>query len=84
MQILNRRFYSYIIRGICPNVPIRASNDFTDKMKREVTRVMLFCKQGSFYTLSPTTNFKWTSQPLQVLDQSTDLSCCPTQWPKNV
>ena len=61
MQRLSRRFYSYTIKGICPIVPLRSQQDYTELMKRQVTRVMLFCEQTRFYTLSAETGYKWTS-----------------------
>ena len=84
MQVLSRRFYTYTIQGICPNVPLRGHKDFTEQMKRQVTRVMLFSLQSSFYTLSPETDFKWVSKPLVIVQPDEDLAHCPTQWPKNV
>lgn len=84
MQILSRRFYQYVIRGICPSVPLRETHDFTELMKRQVTRVMLFCKQSCFYELSPQTDYRWVSKPLRVVDPTTDFESCPSEWPKNV
>ena len=53
-------------------------------MKRQVTRVILFSEQTSFYTLSAETGYKWANHPLVVVDPTSDLHNCPTQWPKNV
>ena len=52
-------------------------------MRSQVTRVMLFNKQTSIYTLSAETGYKWTSHPLSTADPS-DLHDCPTEYPKNV
>ena len=84
VQQLSKRFYGYITPGICPKVPIRRNTDYTELMKKQLSRVMIFSKQSNFYTLSNTTNYKWVSQPFVIQNQETDLNICPTEWPKNV
>ena len=65
-------------------MPLRSQQDYTELMKRQVTRVMLFSKQSFFYTLSPETGYKWVSKPLSIVDHKNDFYSCPTEWPKNV
>jgi hypothetical protein len=83
MQGLNKRFYSYVAAGICPRVPLKQRSDFTELMRQQVTRVMLFSRQPNSYTLSHETGYKWVTKPLFVIDPLSDLPFCPTQWPKN-
>ena len=82
---MSLRFYNYTIKGICPNVPTGDKlHGFTDLMKKHVTRVMLFSLQGSFYTLSPETDYKWIGTPLAVVESGVeDYASCPAAWPKN-
>ena len=83
MQRLNKKFYSYICPSICPRVPIPKKVDFTEQMREQVTRVMLFSKQRNMYTFSAETNFKWVEQPLVTIDPEKDYKFCPTEWPKH-
>jgi len=83
MQRLNKRFYSYVTPGICPRVPLKKRQDYTELMRNQVTRVMLFSKQPNFYTFGHETSYKWATKPLLVIDHSNDLHKCPTEWPKN-
>ena len=45
---------------------------------------MIIHKQSNYYTISNTTNYKWISKPLVILNQETDLGSCPTEYPKSV
>ena len=83
MQQLSRRFYGYVCPGICPKVPLPEKVGYTEQMKKQVTKVMIFSKQGSFYTISQQTGFRWKETPLVVVDPLLDFERCPTEWPKN-
>ena len=68
VQILSKRFYYYVIPGICPKLPLPEKIDFTELMKKQQTRVMIFSKQSAMYQLSTDSNYKWISKPLAVED----------------
>ena len=44
MQQLSRRFYNYTLPGICPKLKIQQGQDYTDLMKKQIERVMIFSK----------------------------------------
>ena len=83
MQQICRRFYTYTIKSICPKVPLPKKISYTELMRQQVTRVMIFLKQPSFYEFSPETNYQWKSKPLRVADEEVDFESCPVEWPKN-
>ena len=57
MQQLSKRFYGYITPGICPQVPMMVRVGYTELMKKQVRRVMLFSKQICFYSFSADLGF---------------------------
>ena len=65
-------------------MPLRENLDFTELMKKRQTRVMIFGKQTSLYTLSADTDYKWIAKPIAVVDQENDYQQPPTDWAKDV
>ena len=58
---------------------------FTELMKTQTSRVMIFYRQGQSYTFSAADghDYNWREEPLVVADITLDHSKAPTQWAKN-
>jgi len=83
-QHVSKRFYSRITQWICPKVslPLKPLG-YTELMKQQTSRVMIFYRHGSFFTFSDSLDFNWQANALVVVNSDTDYSNCPTEWPKN-